>query len=197
LLAIYEAIFGEPVLPHPRCIARVVLPHREAAPTPPHQDFIHIQGTRRFWTCWFPLGDCPTNLGGVVVLKGSHRGGIRGYSAAQGAGNVAAEVCPGELTWVGGNFESGDLLTFPSMTVHKALRNEYPEQIRLSCDNRYQAVSQPVEKKSLEPHGRVLPWEEVYRDWKSTDLHYYWKKMDLVLSDWDDSIRWQKERICD
>jgi len=197
LIAIYEAIFGEPVLSHPRCIARVVLPHHEVSPTPPHQDFIHIQGTRKFWTCWFPLGDCPIDLGGLAVLKGSHRGGIRSHPEALGLGQLGADICSSELTWVGGKFESGDILTFPCMTVHKAWKNEHPDQIRLSCDNRYQAASQPIEHKSLRSHGNVLPWEEIYRDWKSTEGQYYWKKMDLVLSDWDESVRWQKERICD
>ena len=36
-----------------------------AAPTPAHQDFIHIQGTKNVWTAWFPLGDCPVELGAL------------------------------------------------------------------------------------------------------------------------------------
>lgn len=196
LIRAYEAILGGRVLPHPRCIARVVLPHREAAPTPAHQDYTHIQGSRAFWTCWFPLGDCPRKLGGLAVLKGSHRGGLRAVAPAAGAGGLAAEVCPGEQVWVGGDFAAGDVLTFPSLTVHKALLNQFPATIRLSCDNRYQAADEPVEQRSLEVHGHVLPWEEVYRDWEKDDLKYYWRKLDLTLSGWDENLRWQKEKIC-
>ena len=132
-----------------------------------------------------------------MVLKGSHKGGLRYSHQAVGAGGITVDVCDSEKeSWVGGNYESGDVLTFPSMTVHRAFPNQHPDMVRLSCDNRYQAASEPVEKGSLLPHGRVTTWEEIYRGWKSDDLKYYWKKMPLIDSPWDENLRWQKEHIC-
>ncbi len=54
-----------------------------------------------------------------------------------------------------------------------------------------------IEEKSLRPHCEVLHWEDIYSDWLHDDLKYYWKRNRLTFSQWDESIRWQKERICD
>ena len=43
---------------------------------PPHQDFIHIQGSPNVWTAWLPLGDCAHDLGGLSLLVGSHKLGV-------------------------------------------------------------------------------------------------------------------------
>jgi hypothetical protein len=37
----------------------------------------------------------------------------------------------------------GDALIFPSLTVHQALPNLTQDRLRVSLDNRYQALSQP------------------------------------------------------
>jgi hypothetical protein len=44
-LSLYRNLFGKEAIPHPRHIARMITCHRDVFPTPPHQDFIHIQGT--------------------------------------------------------------------------------------------------------------------------------------------------------
>ena len=62
-LSLYRNLFGTEVIPHPRHIARMITSHRAVFPTPPHQDFIHIQGTPQTWTCWFPLGHGPRERG--------------------------------------------------------------------------------------------------------------------------------------
>ncbi|HZC26291.1 MAG TPA: phytanoyl-CoA dioxygenase family protein, partial [Actinopolymorphaceae bacterium] len=76
LQSLYETLLQAPVMPHPRTIARLMVPHGDSRPTPPHQDFIHIQGTPNVWTAWIPLGDCPRSLGGLTVLDGSHHDGV-------------------------------------------------------------------------------------------------------------------------
>ena len=197
LLEIYETLFDGPVLPHPRNIARVLLPARTAAATPPHQDFIHIQGTPQTWTAWFPLGDCPRQLGGLSVLERSHEKGVLAVGDAEGAGGLGARLCPGEDRWIEHDYAVGDVLTFPSTTVHKGLPNRIPKKIRLSCDLRYQSALEPIEQKSLEPHRNVLSWDEVYAGWESDRFQRYWQRHELQPSAWDESIRWQKERICD
>jgi hypothetical protein len=195
LLSLYLALLGEEVLPHPRHIARMITCHRNVHSTPPHQDYIHIQGTPKTWTCWFPVGDCPREMGGLTVLRGSHRNGVVAVAPAQGAGNLASILCPHEIDWVEGDFSLGDVLTFTSCTVHRALRSRHRDHIRLSCDVRYQAAGEEIQEGSLKPHGNY-EWEDIYAGWRNQAVQYYWKKHDLRLSAWDPSLHWQKERIC-
>jgi hypothetical protein len=195
LMALYRSLFDAEVLPHPRHIARMMTGHHAMTPTPAHQDFIHIQGTPKVWTCWFPLGDCPRDMGGLTVLRGSHRGGVIAVKPAAGAGNLGVILCPNENHWVEGDYELGDILTFTSCTVHKALKSRYPDRMRLSCDIRFQPAEEIIHEGSLKPHGQWT-WEELYEGWKNPDVQYYWKKHELKMSAWDPVLQWQKERIC-
>jgi ectoine hydroxylase-related dioxygenase (phytanoyl-CoA dioxygenase family) len=178
-----------------RHIARMVTPHTCMVPTPPHQDFPYIQGSTNTWTCWFPVGDCPRSLGGLTVLRGSHVHGYLPVQPAKGAGGFAVPLCPNETEWVEGDYEIGDVLTFPSHTVHKALRCQFKDRIRLSMDVRYQAADELVDNSSLNPHCS-LKWDEIYANWKSDDLKYYWRKMPLKMSPWDDGYLKAARRIC-
>jgi hypothetical protein len=194
-LALYRTLFGRDVLPHPRHIARMITAHRVVAPTPSHQDYIHIQGTPNVWTCWFPLSDCPREMGGLTVLRGSHRGGVVPVKPEAGAGGLASILCPHEIDWVEGDYELGDILTFSSTTVHKALKSRHPGRIRLSCDVRFQPVDEEIHESSLQPHVEVS-WEELYRGWRNPAVQYYWRRHDMKLSAWNPQIKWQTERIC-
>jgi hypothetical protein len=194
-LALYRALFGREAIPHPRHIARMITPHHIMVPTPPHQDFIHIQGTPNTWTCWFPLGECPRTMGPLTVLRGSHHGGVIAVEPSGGAGGLATILCPNETDWVEGDFGLGDILTFDSRTVHRALRSQVRDHIRLSCDIRFQAVDEPIDPSSLKPHGSYT-WEEIYQGWQNPAVQYYWKKHQMELSVYDDKLHWQKERIC-
>lgn len=195
LLALYRTLFGEEVLVHPRHIGRMITGHKAVFPTPPHQDFPLIQGTANTWTCWFPLGDCPRTLGGLTILRGSHRAGYIPIQPAKGAGGLAVQLCPWESEWAEGDYEAGDIITFPSHTVHKALRCQDKELIRLSLDVRYQAASDIVEEKSLKPHCD-LTWEQIYAGWPADDLKYYWRKLPLNLTPWNDTYLQPSRRIC-
>jgi hypothetical protein len=193
-LSLYRTLFGKEAIPHPRHIARMITSHRIMSPTPPHQDFIHIQGTPKTWTCWFPVGPCPREMGSLTVLRGSNRNGVVSVAPAQGAGNLASILCPNEIDWAEGDFELGDILTFSSYTVHRALRSQRRDRIRLSCDIRFQAIDEEIHESSLNSHGGT--WEEIYEGWKNPAVQYYWKNHELRLSAWDPSLLWQKERIC-
>lgn len=197
LIRMYETLFGRAVLPHPRNIARLMIPSPGAVPTPIHQDFIHIQGTRNVWTAWIPFGDIPRALGGLAVLKGSHKQGVFAVTPAAGAGGLESILCNIDLPWIEHDYEIGDVLTFHSCTVHKSLPNLMGNRVRLSCDYRYQPGDEDIEEKSLKPHGLVGEWADLYAGWPDSDLKYYWTKHNLALSPWDETVRWQKERICD
>jgi phytanoyl-CoA dioxygenase PhyH len=195
LVELHRLLFDRDVLVHPRHIARMITGHRCMRPTPPHQDFPLIQGTTNTWTCWIPIGDCPRVHGGLTVLRGSHRLGCLPIQHVKGAGGIAVQLCPGEIAWAEGDYEAGDIITFPSLTVHKALRCKVPEMIRLSLDVRYQPADQPVEQASLKPHCE-LSWNEIYAGWQSSEHQYYWNSLPLQMIPWNDSHSQFKRRIC-
>jgi ectoine hydroxylase-related dioxygenase (phytanoyl-CoA dioxygenase family) len=180
VLGMLGRLFGDTVLAHPRNIGRIVFPTTPT--TPPHQDYVHIQGTPDVWTAWIPLGDCPRALGGIQVLAGSHRVGVYPVQRMSGAGGVGVPTdgLPGD--WVAGDFTAGDALFFHSETIHEGLPNTTSDRFRLSVDYRYQAVSKPVTEASLLPHFNRFGWDWVYEGWQSADLQYYWREFDLELA---------------
>lgn len=195
ILSVFTALFEETPFPHPRNIGRIMLPHRDAKVTPSHQDFLHIQGAANTWTCWMPLGDVSRELGGLAVLKGSHHAGLLGVSNNPGAGGLESILCGLDYDWQTIDYEAGDVLIFHSHTVHKSMPNQIPGQIRLSCDYRYQPASEVIEPASLKPHG-PFEWDELYEGWTDEKLQHYWVNKQFQFAEFDDSIRWQKEKIC-
>lgn len=200
LMNVYNTLFGCETFPHPRNIARVAVPHPELLATPSHQDYTYIQGENNTWTCWLPLGDTPRQLGGLAVLKGSHREGLLAmYNQTGGYAKSGSILCGLDYEWLTVDYAAGDFVTFHSLTVHKALPNNIPGKIRLSCDYRYQPATEPIliEKLSLHPHmASDYGWEDVYEDWTDEKLQYYWKKYQFEYSPFDKSLFDPKEKIC-
>jgi hypothetical protein len=189
VMAMVETIMGRPIMPHPQKIARLWFPQYTEHTTPIHQDFVHFQGNFETLTCWAPVGDCPIELGGLAVLPGSHKvNQVLDHHFSLGAGGLYVDTEQEVEThkelgvaWHTTNYEIGDTLIFPALTIHKALPNESDDKLRVSLDNRYQAVGDPIAAHMLEPHLSLqskLTWEEVYRNWQTDDLKYYWKQVD-------------------
>ena len=197
LLSLFRSLLDGDVFVHPRHIVRMVTPHPALVPTPVHQDYPLIQGTPRSWTCWMPIGDCPVELGGLCVLRGSHRLGCLPIQVSGGAGNLAAQLCPGENDWVTTDYQAGDALIFPSYTVHKANPCRVPDQVRMSFDVRYQPADEPIEARSLSPHCEAS-WDELYADWPAEhdDLRYYWQGNQPSLIPYDESLKQPGVRVC-
>ena len=178
-----EKIMGRPIMPYPQKVARIWFPKYTEHTTPTHQDFVHFQGNFEALTCWAPVGDCPIELGGLAVIPGSHKvNRVLEHHFSLGAGSLVvhpeahAEIDP---VWHSTDYEIGDTLIFPALTIHKALPNYTEDKLRLSLDNRYQAIGDPIAEHMLEPHGpSKLQWKEVYRDWTSDELKYYWRQVD-------------------
>ena len=80
--------------------------------------------------------------------------------------------------------------------VHKSLPTQLPDRIRISCDTRYQPVTEEIQEKSLLPHLRHITWEEIYSGWKSDRLKYYWKSLPLRMGEWDAAYVQHSDRIC-
>lgn len=160
LMALMGRILGGEVLLHRRKIGRITFPKNTSQATPAHQDFMYIRGTPRTYTLWMPIGDCPTELGGLAVLSGSHRAGYIEHKTFPGhkyAGSgVAEEDMPREGTeWHAGDFKVGDFLVFHSHNIHKALPNVTPDRLRFSCDNRYQRKDEEMGPGAMGTHHNL------------------------------------------
>ena len=176
LMAVVRALLGDTAFPHPLSIARLAFPGGETEATPPHQDYPNNQGTEELLTCWAPLSECPEALGGLAVLRGSHRLGLlpRDFAIGPGYRRAVLDGRHAGLEWVGGDFHLGDLLVFHSLTVHRALPNR-TDRIRLSVDYRYQREGEALIEQSLLPHYGRLSWDEIYSGWDREELRYYWR----------------------
>ncbi len=188
LTSMVSTLLGAPCIPIPQKIARIWFPQYTEHTTPIHQDFVHFQGSLETLTAWSPLGDCPRELGGLAVLPGSHKlHKVLTHHFALGAGGLSVDV-PGEarrhpalaVSWHTTDYEPGDTLFFPALTLHKALPNVTRDRLRVSLDNRYTVVGGRIADHMLTPHlsdGTPLDWDAVYTDWKSGELKYYWKQI--------------------
>ena len=190
IMGLFERLFGEPVLAHPLLIPRCIFPQRPEFTTPAHQDYPHIQGTTETLSLWWPLGDCPAEMGGLAIARGSHVEGVRAFTVSSGAGGMAV-IDPLEGDWVAGPLEAGDALIFHSLTVHKGLPN-LSDRLRLSLDNRYQRASEPVCERCLQPYAGCGSWDEITAGWTSPDLRGYWRKQAPKVADYD--MRYYEER---
>ncbi len=185
VMDLLERVRGCPMMPQPQKVARLWFPKFTEHTTPIHQDFVHFQGTHDNLTCWSPIGDCPRELGGLAVLRGSHKvDRVLEHHFSLGAGSLHVDpAAHSELNdeWHTTDYEVGDTLIFPALTIHKALPNVTEDRLRVSLDNRYQRVGDPIAEHMLNPHlssMSPLTWDDVYEDWDSDDFQYYWKNLD-------------------
>ena len=190
LMEVMRQALGDTAFPHPLSIVRLIFPDSPELATPPHQDFPNNQGTPNLTAAWIPLGDCAISDGSLAILAGSHKYGVLPLKFHLGAGNRQA-VLPEEMQachWVGADFRAGDVVLFPSLTVHKSMANHNLENMRLSVDFRYQLEGEALTAGCLKPHFERISWEEIYRDWKSDEFKYYWKNKDYVVVPWNEEL---------
>lgn len=169
LRSLLGSIMDDDLLVHPCKIARISFPDNPRGTTPPHQDFRYIQGTTDVLTAWLPLGSVPQDLGGLRVLRGSHREGLLPATwRADKAVGIEVDVDDGDPDWSSTDYEPGDVIVFHSLTVHGAMPNN-TGTIRLSADYRYQSANEPLVPFSLKPHyhPRIPDWPELVTDWRS------------------------------
>lgn len=186
ILSLVERIRGCPMLAQPQKVARLWFPKFTDHTTPTHQDFVHFQGTHDNLTSWSPVGNCPRELGGLAVLRGSHRvNRVLEHHFSLGAGSLNLfenDYQSVGSEWLTTDYEVGDTLIFPALTIHKALPNLTENRLRISLDNRYQRTTDPIAEHMLGPHLnsiKPITWEEIYEGWSSRELQYYWKQHQL------------------
>lgn len=189
LTAIMRDVVGETAFPHPLKIARLAFPDHYEASTPPHQDFPNNQGNPNLLASWIPVWDMPPEMGGLAILRGSHKWGCLPLARHLGPGNRCAVIPPDmaeQCRWVTTDFQMGDVLLFPAFSVHASLHNGSEFFMRLSVDFRWQQEGEPLTPIVLEPHFGRLTWDDVYRDWKSTEHQYYWRDKDYQVVPFED-----------
>jgi ectoine hydroxylase-related dioxygenase (phytanoyl-CoA dioxygenase family) len=182
IVSMFDKLFGEKTLVHPRNIGRIIFP--DAPPTSPHQDYLYIRGAINTWTAWAPLGYAPPEVGGLAIRKGSHKYGFLPFKPMPGAGGSGIEEKDQKGDWHTIDYQPGDVVVFQSYTIHRGMPNK-TNKVRLSCDFRYQGVSDEVDKRSLVPHMGRFPWEHYNESWpKEYDwLKDYWKSLPLNVVD--------------
>ncbi|NMY42785.1 phytanoyl-CoA dioxygenase family protein [Pseudomonas sp. WS 5013] len=185
ILDVMRILLDASAFPHPLSICRLMFPDNTETTTPPHQDYPNNQGTTELYACWIPLSDCPLKLGGLAFMPGSHKHGLLPLEFSLGAGNRQATLPEAlrEKPWVAGDYEQGDVLIFHSLMLHRSLDN-LSDRMRLSVDYRYQSAYEPLTEECLHPHFKRLSWDDIYQDWHSKDLQYYWKKLPLTFVPW-------------
>ncbi len=151
VVAVAEKLLGDTVLVHQRKIGRFTFPQNEGHRTRVHQDFHHVRGTPETYTAWVPLGDCPMQLGSLIVADGSHKLGFREHQPSSGPGGFSVEA-DAHAVWRGQDFKTGDVLFFHSYLMHQALPNKTRDELRISIDNRYQRADDEIDPGSLRPH---------------------------------------------
>ena len=62
-------------------------------------------------------------------------------------------------------------------------------------DARYQRASEPIAPGSLLPHSQPNDWENIYSNWPTDELKYYWTKWDLQVKDYDHSYHEERDRL--
>ncbi len=154
--------------------------------TTPHCDIVFMsRGTLNLYTAWTPLGDVPWEMGGLMVLEGSHKRtdvfgeywefdvdtycvngeeaeAKRTWSWATTGGSFSKDAI-GVREQIGGRwlsheYRAGDVLIFCMQLLHASMDNQ-TNRVRLSTDTRYQLASEPLDPRWIgeEPiaHGEA------------------------------------------
>jgi len=150
-----------------------------------HVDRIFMgRGTDRLYTVWRPIGDCPLEMGPLVVCPGSHMHD----RLRETYGQIDVDRDPVEemfsedphdvIETLGGplataDFEAGDALIFGQHLLHGSLTNQ-TDRFRISVDTRYQSVEDPVDGRWVGsdpighyewPHDDPTPMEQLRDEW--------------------------------
>lgn len=172
LIEFYEKVFGESVRHYDYTWLRAIGPGKG---TNPHCDLPYMgRGTHKHMTCWLPYGEISYELGGLMILEGSHKRMdlLENYvyrdvdAFCENRQKDLEKVKEGKWTftgtlshnppavrnkfggrWLVTEFEPGDFLTFGMFVVHASLDNQTANRLRISSDSRYQRASEPIDER--------------------------------------------------
>ena len=182
IMAFFERFLGEKPLALDRKLGRAKATGRF---TGFHVDRIFMgRGTDRLYTVWRPIGDCPIEMGPLLLCPGSHQHArLRETYAQLDVDRDAVEEMFSEdphdvIGTIGGplataDFEAGDALLFGQYLLHGSLTNQ-TDRFRISVDTRYQSVEDPVDGRWVGsdpighyewPHDDPTPIEQRRAEW--------------------------------
>jgi hypothetical protein len=153
-----------------------------------HIDRIFMgRGTEDLYTVWRPVGDCPVEMGPLVVCPGSHSHERLRETYGQLDVDIdrvdpffsrdaldVVETVGGQLATA--NFQAGDALIFDTYLLHGSLTNR-TDRFRISVDTRYQSIEEPADPRwvGAEPTGQynldhwgpedLTPLDELREEW--------------------------------
>lgn len=167
MIEFFEGFLGSPVRHYDytwvRCVGR-------GPGTPPHYDIVYMgRGTKNLWTVWTPMGDVTWELGGLMVIPGTHKHERLLQAYATRDVDTYCRSKPGEgwnapgfdgwlsmdpvgvrrglkEPWLSSEFAPGDCVIFSTVLVHAGLDNR-TDRVRLSTDSRYQPASEPADER--------------------------------------------------
>lgn len=168
----YRKFYGEEIRHYDYTWLRAIGPGKG---TNPHCDLPYMgRGTHKHMTCWMPYGDISFELGGLMVLEGSHKRmdllqnyvyrDVDGYcenkpkeveKAKSGGWSFTGTLSHNPPAvrnkfggrWLTTEFQAGDFLTFGMFLVHASLDNRTENRLRISSDSRYQRASEPIDER--------------------------------------------------
>lgn len=144
--------------------------------TAPHADAVYMnRGTSRLYTSWTPLMEIPLEMGGLMVMPGSHRidrlrkyfdadvdiyctnrpnrppQDVHGWIGPAGDGKLSNRPASLQkrlgLIWrTAETWHPGDVIVFSIRTLHGSLDN-HSDRLRLSTDSRYQRADEPADPR--------------------------------------------------
>ncbi|XP_022289032.2 1-deoxypentalenic acid 11-beta-hydroxylase-like [Crassostrea virginica] len=138
-----------------------------------HVDNVYMgRGSKNLYTVWTPFGDTSVEMGTLAVCEGSNcLPSFRRLQDTYGELDMEREGVEGtgwftedpfEITtkfggkWKTSDFQAGDVLIFTVRTVHMSTSN-LTDNIRLSCDTRWQPADEEADPRFVGQIGVVAP----------------------------------------
>ena len=158
LYAFFERYFGEPALTYHYKWLRAV---GNEEYTGAHMDYVYMgRGSENLHTVWIPIGDIPVEQGTLAMCpESNHLDSFARIRDTYGRMDVDRDLVEGWFTkdpmeitekfgshWLTTDFAAGDVMIFGMHTMHASTTN-LTDRFRLSCDVRYQPVSDPVDER--------------------------------------------------
>ncbi len=196
IVDVYTRLFGRKAVPHARTVLRT-MPYGTRQVWPVHQDYLNVGTHNEVWNSWMPVGDCPSDLGAIWMLPGSHRLGVRGNHLLdekelffEATGDLFNHP-PAGFHWQTDDLNTGDVIMFNSLTFHRGGPNQRPDEFRISIDNCIQPIDTDFIAGAFELHtgdfgkfNQGVGWDQIYEEWPEADpLKYYWQQLDLNFAD--------------
>jgi phytanoyl-CoA hydroxylase len=145
-------------------------------------------------TVWVPLTPATLENGCLRVIPGSHREGVVPHCPTAKGVAIPDQLLAMEQAQAL-PMEPGSVLLMTRRTMHGSLDNVTPDQVRISCDLRYQPVGQPTGRPTLPgfvARSREHP-ERVLKDPEAWARSWYETRARLAAEENPSYNRWRAD----